>query len=101
MEKVFYFICEASPKPGSKNASKFGGAFINSWIRRPSEAEALERIKTYLERNDWIVSSIKESNLVSRDFYKLDGEGIEYFEQAMQDGECFVIHTWPLEIQNE
>lgn len=96
---MHYYLFNVRPKPGTKEASECGGAFVNCWIQRPTEDEASERARFMLESNNWIVNELKESREVTEDYYEDESEGMEYFKQALIDGEVLVINSFPLETQ--
>lgn len=97
--KMFYFLFDVRPKPGTKEAVESGGAFVNCWIQRQTENEASERARFMLEGNNWIINELQESREVDEDYYLDDSEGMEYYKQALTDGEVLVINSYPLEAQ--
>ncbi len=50
-----------------------------------------------LNTTDWIIRGISDEKLVSAAGYlsQKEAEGMEYFKQALMDGEVIVIHTFP------
>jgi len=96
---MFYILINARPKPGTSEASKTAGAFVNCWVLKATENEAKDRVSFMLENDGWIINEIQEIKKVDKEYYSSDSEGLAYFEQALTDGEVLIINTWPLEIQ--
>ena len=95
---MLFLSFECSPLPGSAKAAEYGGAFVSCWIdgRDRAEAEALAR--AVIEEDGWRVETLDEAYPITRATYD-DGhspKGLEHFEQAEADGECFVVHTFPV-----
>ena len=99
---IYYIRYEAKPTPESELFNDCGGAFINCWVKAKSEAAAIKATTEAIEENCWnIVSIDEECRVITEKSFSGGPEGLEYYEQAASDGECYVYHQWPNEPQEE
>jgi hypothetical protein len=97
---VFYVQYEASPSPGSENFETAGGAFVNCWVKATSKRKACEEASAAIKESGWTILAVEEQcREVDDGTYAGDAEGLEYYRQAVVDGECYVYHMWPVEAQ--
>ena len=89
-----YFIqFRCSPIPNSENF-KYGGAFINCWIKGENKNLAMEIAKKQIKEYQWKTENLEDAKIISKQFYNKDDEGYPHYSQALLDGQHFVIHTW-------
>jgi hypothetical protein len=93
---------EAVPTPESDDFEGSGGAFVNCWVQTDSEASAMAQASQAIRDNLWSVTSVSEpcGEVVESD-YLSDESGMKYFQQAINDGDCYVYHQWPNQPQEE
>jgi hypothetical protein len=80
--------------------AKFGGAHVNCWLVVETEAQAIRRATELVEGYGWRVESVDRCQATERAHYDTDSDDLEYFEQALIDGEVVVFHTWPNEAED-
>ena len=85
------------PLEDSQESETLAGGYINAWIDAQSESEGLTRARRLIEECAWIVDSVESVAYLCRLDYRDGDEGLEYFDQAIIDGEVLVFHTWPHE----
>ena len=99
---IFFFAYEARPLPQSEDFGQCGGAYINCWVKAESEIDAIQMAVKDIKENKWeIVAVEKESRVITDESYVEDPSGLEYYQSATLDGECYVYHRWPNELQDE
>ena len=97
---IFYMQYEAIPLPESEDFEEWGGAYVNCWVKAESEDEASKLASASIhERGGKIIAVEEECREVTQDVYAEDEEGRAYFDQAALDGECYVYHQWPIDMQ--
>ncbi len=99
---IYFIQYEARPTPNSQEFLKYGGGFVNCWVKASSPEKAREVATKAINENGWHILTIEEDcREVSEHSYLEEKEGLEYYEQATLDGECYVFHTWGNESQEE
>ncbi|MEQ9207880.1 MAG: hypothetical protein RLN78_10980 [Phycisphaerales bacterium] len=93
---MYFFSFHSIPlKPEDK--LEFGGAYVNCWIQDSSIGKAEERARAVVECNEWsITNQDNDSYETTRDHWIGDAQ-LEYYDQALIDGEVWVFHTYPVE----
>lgn len=99
--QLFFLTVVARPARDSAEAGEFGGAYVNCWIDEASEEAAVSRAQAAVRDTGWILESIKDIAVVTRDTYDDQEEGRECFEQALVDGLLLVFHTFPNEPEED
>ncbi len=75
----------------TRQASAGGSeAYASAWINDLNRASALEKATALVEASGWSVMDIVEDYPISREDYANKTEGLEYYEQAVIDGEVVV-----------
>lgn len=90
-----YLIIGAAQDPTFDHDEVFGGAAVGCWIKDQTKDNAYHIAKGRIENQGWVVLELEEQKLISEEDYESDGEGKEYFEQALTDDEVFVFYTYP------
>jgi hypothetical protein len=98
---IFYLMFKAWPSEKSDDFDQVGGAYINCWIKELDETSAREKAFRMAENKGWIVDTLEESYVVTRERYRDSPKSLQYFDQAAIDGECYVFHTWPSDPQED
>lgn len=82
-------------RPGARSAAfeEHGGAYVNCWIRADTPEEAGRIAAREIESDGWGIEGVEEPMRIET---SPSEETAEYFDQAVQDGECYVFHTWPV-----
>lgn len=76
---------------------EYGGAYVNCWIEAPDLGDAVCRALAAIQSAGWTPDEIHRGFQTTREAYTGDGDGLEYFEQALIDKEVCVFHTYPVE----
>jgi hypothetical protein len=76
----------------SEQHEKYGGAFVNCWIKREDILIAESVAESMIRGNGWIIHRKIEGVPISRET-QLSGS-LKYFEQAEIDNEVVVFHTY-------
>jgi hypothetical protein len=97
---IYFIQYEARPNPESEDFVKCGGGFINCWVKSNSPDEARKAATKTINENNWEIVAVEENcREVSENSYSEEDDGLEHYEQATLDGECYVFHTWRNEPQ--
>lgn len=94
---IYFIQCEASPIEGATFSAKFGGAYINGWVKASSLESAKAIFTKSMHDADWNPSEFIEAYRDYENLYSENEERLEFFNQAKLDGEAYQIHTWPIE----
>jgi hypothetical protein len=74
-----------------KEVSSTGSdAYASVWINDPNRENALGKATTLIEAYGWSVADVVEDYPISREDYANKPEGLDYYEQAVIDGEVAV-----------
>lgn len=93
--KMFLITYRGKPMLGSKEAQKFGGGYINYYIKERKFEKADKIARREIEINNWKVITLEEVVKVNKRSYSLDDPNLQYYEQALIDNTVFVFHTYP------
>jgi len=94
-ETSLYFVSyDAEPLPGSENFASCSGAAVNVWVSSCTEQEALAVASRKVQEAGWRITTLGHIRRAVRSDYADAPEGLQYFEQAQQDGVVVVFHTW-------
>lgn len=78
-----------------------GGAFINCWVKATSIEAAKTIAESAINENHWKILNLEESYYVDEEHYEENDESLEFYQQAVVDGEVYIYHSWPNEPQEE
>jgi len=95
--EIFYLQIESVPSSKSEDYKEAGGAFISCWVKADTIENARKKAVSSIEDNSWVVVDVQESYIVSAETYENGNEALEYFNQAVTDGEVYSYHLWPNE----
>jgi hypothetical protein len=65
-------------------------AFASCWINDPTRDRAFDKAINIIRDQGWNVEEILEDYPISKEDYADKPEGLEYYEQALLDGEVVV-----------
>lgn len=102
MKKMYVLQYEARPTADNPEFKEVGGAIVNCYIQAESESAAGAAAQKYVEESGWQIIAVEEEpEAVDREYFIEDygTEYLEYFDQAVIDGQCYVFHTWGPESQ--
>lgn len=98
MLKMFYIQYEVRPMPESEDFSLVGSAFANCFVM--SESKAMELALAKFSDINWEVVGIEEEPFITtRENYIEELDWLEWYDEAIENGECYIFHRWPLESQ--
>jgi hypothetical protein len=99
-----YFVqYEIRPLPQSDDFESAGGAIANCFVRTASKKQAKELALKHFQEISWEVLSLEDGPFVTtRDVYLEAEPGwLVAFDEAAAEGECYVLHMWPNEAQED
>ena len=100
--RTYFVQYELRPLPGSEHFLTTGGAVANCFLAVESAAKAQELALLNFAENGWQVVSIEDGpTAIDRENYLEEPEWLEWYDQAARDGECYVLHQWPLGPQED
>ena len=85
----------ATPVSGRPDLVEYGGATINVYTVEPCEESARELAFREIRDAGWEPHEIEDQLWLTRAELTETPEGLEYFEQALQDGTVLVVYTYP------
>jgi hypothetical protein len=87
--------------PQGKDSQTSPEAYVSCWINDSDRDNALEKATALIGAHGWSVVEIAEDYSITRDEYSLKPEGLEYYEQALIDGEVLVFFVPKLKVEKE
>ncbi len=98
---IIYIQYESVPLDSSSDYQETGGAIINCWVKALSIEDAKNKAVIAIEDNKWKIVQLEEVFEVNENTYENNDESLDFYHQAELDGECYVYHKWPNELQEE
>jgi hypothetical protein len=92
---MYFLIYSAHPNKGTEAHSKYSGADIACWIKTNNRESARLRSRRLIEGRNWTIDRLEEEHPMSRKMAE-SSKGLQYYEQALVDGEVLVFFTSPL-----
>jgi hypothetical protein len=92
---MYFAVIEASPKHGTDAFNRYEGAHIACWINTAELAAGRKQAISLVGRSGWFVKAVKEERILSAEDCPRREGGMQYFNQALVDGEVCVIYTFP------
>jgi len=93
--RLFVVTVLAHPDPTNRDWVDAGGAYVTCWIDTDSDRAALLQAETEIRDAGWVLESIENLVVATREDYEEDGPNLAYFDQALIDKVVLVFHTWP------
>ena len=84
----------ARPVPGSIDAEKYAGAYINCWVNEASKAKAMVVARRAIRSAGWSVEELDGVSEVERSQYEHQVTTLEMYDVAVRKGWALVIHAW-------
>jgi hypothetical protein len=94
---VFILLFHVKPTEDNPRKSEVAGAYVNCLILRSSLDDAEEIALEQIEELEWQPITLEETYEVTEDDYKDDPKGLEVYQQVLNDGEYYSIHTYEKE----
>jgi len=94
---VYYIMMAASPMSDNPESEKFGGAYVNCWVKALNRKKAISVAEEHINSEQWIVDAVEEVRIVQRGAYLDDAESLECYDYAWENGLSSCFYTWPLE----
>ena len=100
---IFFIQYKTIPLPESDDYESKGGAYVNCFIRENSEKNAVNLALASLKSFGWHIVTVEDAPKVAhrKEYLESEPEWLEAFDTAVQDGECYIFHTWPNEAQEK
>lgn len=95
---MWFLQYKALPKKGTAAHDVYGGARLACWINVESQEEARKKARALIAESEWEIDTIEDEHQLSREGYEEKSDGLQYYEQALIDGEVLVAYTWPKEL---
>lgn len=92
---MYYLMFHAVPLSKNPEAASVGGAYVSCWIERATLSEADNVARSWIGSEQWHVDDREEAYSIDRSDYRDDNPSLQYYEQALIDGEVFVFHSYP------
>ncbi len=92
---------EAKQRPEFPHEESCGGAFVNCYIKGRTPKRAYQDAKEWVQESGWEIVKLEDQHEIDRASFEKPEDGLEYYEQALIDGEVFVFHTYPEEEESE
>ena len=99
MPNVFYFQYELRPLPKNEHWEEAGGCYANCYVLAQSAERAVQLARTAFSENHWEVVSLEEAPMVLNRNDIEESEVLDHYDTALEEGECYVYHLWPVEPQ--
>ena len=93
---MFFFSYEVRPKQSHPKRDQYGGAFVNCWILRDTQAQAEVVARDWIVNEHWRITAVEEAFPMTRENQAEHPDGMRFFEQAEIDREVFALHVWPV-----
>jgi hypothetical protein len=90
---MIYVRIDVLPEKGIVENQKYGGALVNCWILQDDIAVAVSIAKRMISEQGWRSQLIEEARHCNREDFPEESK--VYFDQALEDNEVLVFHTYP------
>jgi hypothetical protein len=90
---VFVLHVRSDPQANARYPQGYSEAYVSCWVNDSGRENALRKAVTEIQARGWSVTEVIEDYPISREDYSLKPEGLEYYEQALIDGEVFVFYV--------
>ena len=97
---IYYIMIEATPNTSNPESKKFGGAYINCWVKASTQKEALKRAKDYIKNENWMFIKTEDIWEAQRQSYIDLPESLECYDDACKIGLSAIFNTWPIDEDN-
>ena len=87
---MHFFVMRVLAASPEKNAKSSSVAYVSCWINDASRDSAFKKAINLIDAQGWTAEEIIEDYSISREDYLEKPDGLDYFEQALIDGEVLV-----------
>lgn len=94
---IFYFMIEAAPNRNNPESKKFGGAYINCWVKAETQKDAFIRVKKYIDEENWMFIKTEDIFIAQRHLYIDKPDSLDCYDEACKNGISAIFHTWPID----
>lgn len=94
---IYYFLFEVLPTEQNPENEYCTGAFVNTWVKASDASSALSKAKEYIQLKGWVILTVEEEFIATREQYKNDEgltKALECFDKAESDGIAAIFYTW-------
>jgi hypothetical protein len=91
---VYFLIYSAHPNGGTEDYVRFEGAHVACWIDVEDIELARSKAQKMIRNREWTVENLEEEHSITREIAETS-TGLQYYEQALIDGEVLVFVTSP------
>ncbi len=99
MAFVHLLVFDVRPKPSHANYAQLGGGTAIVLVDQSSQAAAEALARKLIDRQQWIVSRLRDAHPVDPDSLETD-DLQQAFQQAKADGLAAIFQTWPRRLPN-
>ncbi|MBO5088534.1 MAG: hypothetical protein J6C01_07650 [Lachnospiraceae bacterium] len=93
---IYYLMVKAVPNYNNPESEKFGGAYINCWVKASTQKDAINCIKEYIVEENWTFVNIEDVSVVERSLYLDKPDSLKCYDDACEYGICATFYTWPI-----
>ena len=92
---MYFIILEATPQATHPRHDEFGGAFAACWVATDDAMEAEREARSVLADAGWDAKKVDDHYPVDRERYLDNADSLQRYDQAVADGVCINLNTWP------
>jgi hypothetical protein len=92
---MYFIILEVAPERTNPEYEQFGGAFAACWVATDDPEVAEREAREVLADAGWATRAVDEHYPVDRERYLGNEDALRRFDQAIADGLCINLNTWP------
>ena len=90
---IYYLMVEAVPHHNNPESKKYGGAYINCWVKADTPTQALRKAKEYIYQQNWVFIKAEDTFTVQREGYIEEPDSLQGYDNALQYGLDAVFYT--------
>lgn len=91
---MYFLIYNAIPNKGTDDSKKYSSANVACWINTRDRELAGRKSRRMVEQRGWTIDGLEEEHPLTRRMAEAS-TGLQYYEQALIDGEVLVFVTAP------
>ncbi|MCP5335847.1 MAG: hypothetical protein H7A08_09215 [Oceanospirillaceae bacterium] len=100
MPQIYFVHFQVQPGMDNPDFESVGGAYAICFIRARNATKASLHAQQNFTNNNWQVLRIEDGPFrVERNQYLDDEDNLAAFDEAMQEGESYILYEWPVEAQ--
>ena len=95
-------LYEVQPLPENQEYQTVGGAYANCFVLAENPKRAMKAAAENFVDNHWRILTLEEGpEIWLRENYLDEPEALRRYDEAVENGECYVFHQWPNDPQDE